>query len=430
MKPRNKYEIHITELQKKLPKITEEHKVYNQENSFDSFAAIARNRLFCLECNHKWGEGLKKWQYDLIESVNCPECKRKLSLIRHASSLYRDEAYLMVLHKVGGFQVLRMIYTQKFMYRNKLPEHISHEVVQKWINPTGKVTIFAKSFQGLNGYGGGTWSLNSDLSIKADVRDNKYTILPHRMYPKKQIIKNIRRNGFKSSCHNMFPDKLFRAILKDPQSETLLKAKQYKLLTAAIRYGNINNYWPSIKICIRNNYIVKDTSLWIDYIDLLTFFNKDTSNSKYVCPKDLKYQHDKFFEKKKKWIAKKKEEELRDTIKESQLEYCANKQHFFSLSFKDRNLTISVFNHVKQFLKESEMLSHCAFVSEYYNKKDSLILSARIDNKIVETVEISLNSMEIIQSRGYKNNATKYNQRIIKLLNKNMKQIEAIHKVA
>ena len=48
-----------------------------------------------------------------------------------------------------------------------------------------------------------------------------------------------------------------------------------------------------MKICIRNGYTISDGSMWCDTIDLLRHFGKDTNSPKYVCPSDLKSEHDK-----------------------------------------------------------------------------------------------------------------------------------------
>jgi hypothetical protein len=56
-------------------------------------------------------------------------------------------------------------------------------------------------------------------------------------------------------------------------------------------------------------------------------------------------------------------------------------------------------------------------------KADSLILSARIEGKPVETVELSLSRLKVLQSRGVFNCNTEYHERIIKLVEKNISVI-------
>jgi len=72
-------------------------------------------------------------------------------------------------------------------------------------------------------------------------------------------------------------------------------------------------------------------------------------------------------------------------------------------------------------------LKHCLFTNEYYNRENSLILSAKINGISIETIEFSLETMEIIQCRGLKNKATEYNKRIIKLVQANSMEVVKIH---
>ena len=73
------------------------------------------------------------------------------------------------------------------------------------------------------------------------------------------------------------------AIPVNPKLETLLKAKRYDLLSHwySLRY-KVSSYWPSIKICLRNKYKIKDASMWFDYLDLLARYHKDLHNA-YLC---------------------------------------------------------------------------------------------------------------------------------------------------
>ena len=50
-------------------------------------------------------------------------------------------------------------------------------------------------------------------------------------------------------------------------------------------------------------------------------------------------------------------------------------------------------------------------------------MSARINNKPIETIELSLHNMEVVQSRWLKNKATKYHDRIINLVKNHIPQI-------
>ena len=67
------------------------------------------------------------------------------------------------------------------------------------------------------------------------------------------------------------------------------------------------------------------------------------------------------------------------------------------------------------------MMHHC--VSGYHNKANSLILSATIDGKRIETIEVSLKTLKVVQSRGVCNSNTEYHDRIIRLVEDNTELI-------
>lgn len=70
------------------------------------------------------------------------------------------------------------------------------------------------------------------------------------------------------------------------------------------------------------------------------------------------------------------------------------------------------------------MQNICVFSSSYYLKEDTLVLSARIGDAIIETIEVDLQSLKVIQCHGKYNQDTKYHKRIIDLVNANARLIK------
>jgi uncharacterized protein YlzI (FlbEa/FlbD family) len=176
---------------------------------------------------------------------------------------------------------------------------------------------------------------------------------------------------------------------------------------------------------MRNAYIVKDASMWFDYIELLVDFGKDINNAKYVCPENLKAVHDKLVRKKREIERKQEIEEMRKEIAAYEKKYAKNKGRFLDLIFKDGNLIVKPLESVEEFMIEGDELNHCVFANKYYEKADCLVLSAMIKDKRIETVELSLKDMKILQSRGMNNIASEYHDRIINLVQSNIKKIAA-----
>ena len=108
---------------------------------------------------------------------------------------------------------------------------------------------------------------------------------------------------------------------------------------------------------------------------------------------------------------------------EDEIRFRELKANFFGLSFTDGTIQIRVLESVQEHMEEGKAMHHCVYSNNYYLKADSLILSACIDGKRIETIEVSLKTLKVIQSRGVLNENTEYHDQIIKLVNKNKKEI-------
>lgn len=431
MKPTTKLQVQVIELSAQLPKITPKQSEWAYKKCFDTYATRLRNNIYCLECGHTWKDDSPEWHNEIL-SPTCPKCQSKLEMFKHNGNCRKTE-YFMVLTTKNDFQVQRVIIIHKDMKKKIEARNHFVEVCQHWIGLDGKKTTISLACNGNSMYYD-NWSYGSGLEVRGqsnnnNLRDNLNILA---IYPERKILPIIKRNGFKGKFYDMPPYKVFHALIKDSLSETLLKTNQiaffkHRVDNAKIPITPVSITWlPPIKVCIRNNYIVKDVSLWMDYVQLLIYFRKDTKNAKYVCPPNLKVAHDKLVDKKRVIQNKENFEKMKSEIETAQVQYITQKKMFFGLEFVSKNITVKVIESVKQFMDDGDELKHCLFTNEYYKKADSLVLSACFGNKTVETVEVSLSKMKILQSRGERNIATKYNKEIIDLVNKNLNQIQDI----
>jgi len=51
-------------------------------------------------------------------------------------------------------------------------------------------------------------------------------------------------------------------------------------------------------------------------------------------------------------------------------------------------------------MEEGKVINTRVFINEYHGKPDSLILSACMNGKRIETVEVSLTTLKVVQGRG------------------------------
>ena len=154
-------------------------------------------------------------------------------------------------------------------------------------------------------------------------------------------------------------------------------------------------------------------------VDMLNQLGKDIHNAKYVCPTDLRAAHDHYQTKRR---ARQERENIikkRKEAMEAEQAYKQLKAKFFGIEFTDGIIRIHVLESVQEHLEEGVSMHHCVFSNAYYLKEDSLILSATIEGKLIETIEVSLRTLEVVQSRGVCNKNTEYHEQIVNLVNAN-----------
>ncbi|MTH15883.1 PcfJ domain-containing protein [Flavobacterium sp. LC2016-01] len=424
MIPKTSVEKEISALSADLAPITAQMHQWAEKNIFLKWTVLSRGKFHCLECTHAWKPDSES--QSCKNYINCTACKGRLKIHQHNQVHFKEIEYFAVTDACQGYQVVRIICSHKNMKKNFLPDYSHTEVMQHWINPKGEVRTISRSTNVFsNAYD--AWQYYSPLEIRPKHFQNspKYRINPYKVYPSLKVIPLLKRNGFKASVHGIAPQILFTALLKDCIAETLLKNSQISLLTHYLtsHEQHLHENWQAVKTCLKHRYKIQDIKIWEDYISLLRWFKKDLGAPALTCPENLSGAHDRLVAKKRDIQRKEHLAQMRAEIQKAEPIYKQDKKQFFGLSFTDKDLTIKVLDSVQDFIEEGDTLRHCLFTNEYYKKKDSLILSAQIGNIPMETIEVSLSKMEIIQCRGHRNKATKYHSRILGIIRKNMPEI-------
>ncbi|OIV41695.1 PcfJ domain-containing protein [Flavobacterium johnsoniae] len=423
MIPKTIIEKQLTAISASLPAIKPEVFLWAEQNIFLKWGVLSHSKFYCLQCAHVWKPSC---QSACDKFTTCPACMGRLKMMPYNQVHFKETEYFAVIDSCAGFQVVRMIISHKHMKKNFIPTHFHKEVMQHWIAPSGEVRTLSLSTNVFSSTLD-SWKFYSPLEIRPKdfVRNAKYFINPYKVYPHIKVLPVLKRNGFKSSVYDIAPHLLFSSLLSDPIAETLLKSRQLNVLQYYLGASrqDIRRNWQAVKTAIRNGYKVSDVSIWEDYLELLRYFKKDLSCALYVCPENLSEAHDHLVQKKRELLRKKKLQDLRLEIEKAQKRYANDKRRFFGLSFEDGKLSISVIEEVKDFMREGDDLVHCVFTNEYYARKDSLILSAKVEDKSVETIEISLSRMEVLQCRGMKNKPSKHHKQILQLLSENLYKI-------
>ena len=261
------------------------------------------------------------------------------------------------------------------------------------------------------------------MAIRNDNEAYRY-VAYSQIYPKFKVTDTLRRNGFEDDFHDIAPTILIPALLSDSRAETLMKAGRMEHLRYFLNNkSTFDACWQSYKIAVRNGYDITDISLWCDYVDMLRRLGRDTHSPKYLCPADLRAEHDRrhtelLAQREKEELAQKRQKAMEDEKRFKEL-----KSKFFGISFTDGKIQVHVLESVQEHLEEGVSMHHCVFSNAYYLKEDSLILSATIDGKRIETIEVSLKTLEVVQSRGVCNKNTEYHEQIVNLVNANRRLI-------
>lgn len=423
------------ELSKKLPSLTNSQREYPFKYLFKKVGYYwKKGEVWCQCCGHVD----KVLQPILAVSLGvgghtCPKCGTELSLEHwnQSNRKYSNESkYYSVVQHFRGWMVVRTFDIQRNNTKGADTHRFMSEVFQNWISEDGRVEIILGKKYTRSPFHF-SWCYDSEMDVKFHNKhctgsyemEDVFDVSGNYLYPRASVHSLLKRNGWTNQLLKLRVSVVdaIKQLLTNPTAETIVKTGQLRIFEYMLRKSDYTvPYWHALNICNRNHYIIKDATLWFDYLDLLSDFNFDTHNSCYVCPKDLKAEHDKL-------MIRKNKRQLEDRLKEAakwENQYKREKGAFFDICFRDDDIVISVLHSVSEFVEEGQNMHHCVFTNGYFKKKDTLILSAKDkEGKRIETIELNLRSMQIIQSRSVCNGISEYHDRIIKLVKKNMNLI-------
>lgn len=429
MKPKTKLQNRVADLSNELWSISKEQKEWAYKTCLPHKGFANKSRVLCMDCGNTFSLELVS-----RKKAVCPHCNTRISVQDSRCTTDKQINYFAIAEITQEFQVIRNFELIANYKIGKPVDYCLHEILQYWIQPDGKTTMFGKSHNS-------SWCMDSwsgYMEIRQETRrwgGDKYDVYPRFYHPKSEFKKEYAKYGIDSNLSGISFLEAIKILPKSPKAETILKAKQYSILGhyGAKTDGSLNRYWSSIKICLRNKYKVKDASMYFDYLDLLSYFGKDLHNSKFVCPRDLKKEHDWLMIKKREILRLEEQERNRlqitkrqENLEKAIIEYVERNKKFFDLEFTKDNITIKLLQSVDEFKEEGDELNHCVYTNEYYTKQNSLVFSAKVEGKRAETIEVQLPDMKIKQSRGLNNDPTKYHDTIVDLVSKNLEKIRKI----
>jgi len=425
MKPRNEHEREVVRLSSRIPqdKLTDGQLKWLVKVKYGEKAQVFRGKFWCPNCGKYVGE---VGENDLLNSreIVCPHCRSKLETETADTNFvpYQIKSrriangcdFVLFCQKVEGYQVMRYFSVR---WESKLLKGIKsfsiQEVVRTWSKKGSPLVTESV------GYGGiGCWYWDSPFSRYADLKlkGKEYHVNPLEVYPRSSFTDEYRRFGLNNvkKLYDHYPLYKLHTALENDHALTICEAGWYALMG---KYLNLvdehdrDNLWTAVKIAIRNGYdnAEKRIDVWYDYVKMLGKLGLDLHNAHYVCPDDLVAAHDNILKR----LRKKEEQQMLKEMSEQNSAYRERVARFLGLKFKCGALDIAVLPSIYDFKYDGDVLQHCVYHGAYYNKQNSLVLSARKDGVPVETIELSLQSFKILQCHGFRNKSSEYHDRIL-----------------
>lgn len=337
-----------------------------------------------------------------------------------------SKVYYAVLEQKKEFSVVRYF----SFVKHKKKDNVCREFMQVWVSAHGNVVRAKLRFSTCNHYG--TFLMDSPMEIRKNgyynrLTDISYSKLFVRSRKAEKVICNYRENQFYLIGKNYvwLPDDLH--VDTFPFLETILK--QRPRIAELLLLNKLQFKQEIVKTAWKHGYLTEelDYNLWSDTVSMAEKLHYDLHNPFYVCPMNLQTTHNLYALR----LEREEEREERRRAAKKRMNDEQGRKYFESfikkfIGFKVENdsITIQPLKSIEEFKKEGEMMHHCVFVNGYYNKPDTLILSAQVNGEHTETIEIDLKNFSIVQSRGVCNQPSEYHEEIKSLLLKNMYKLK------
>ena len=336
--------------------------------------------------------------------------------------------YFAIYEAHGDWQVIRM-----FMYRaySKHNEFF-HEPLRYWIKSDGKSVIECKNRQCLGNYYIDAWCRWSELAIRKCGCNRDVRLLNADYTRIHSLIPQLKRMGFRADnklVKGLMPFYLVQMLLTNNRVETFFKLNQTWLTWKFYHYDELTeDLWQAIRVALRHGYhwdSKNEINDWCDMIHDLQALGLDIHSPHYICPVNLHDAHQHWMELRNRQRKREQEEAERNEVEAYEPTFRKNREMFFDMVLKDKRIVVKVIPTAMGIKEEGKAMHHC--VGNYYNRPNSLIMSATINGKRVETIEVSLKDYRLVQSRGLQNKSTKYHERIVALVEQNLGLIQSLH---
>ena len=432
----------IERLSASLPSLTKEQE--HEAQKACGTAWIGAKKGWCDVCAQEFDHDL--WNTKRKHTV-CPHCGARLAIKRSPNKRTETVKYYWhVITTAGDWQVVRTFLCRRVAdragwYGREMlnPSYVYLEMTegfQRFFKPEERQMIIGLGLRGMSYYSD-VWKWDSGWKIRQ--YKNAYAVWGW-ISRKQDILPMLKQRGLKRMSDDSSPYEQIEKVMSEYQAEVLLKAGAHGKAIYDAFMGRdsykVRVNWEYIRIALRHKYRISDTGMWFDLLDLLKANGKDVRNPHYICPANLKKAHDvqhaireRALEKERIEREKAKARQLADKLSEdgkTNLEYMKRMGAFLGVKLQLGNVTLQPLQSIREFFEEGSELCHCVFTNNYYKHSDCLIIGARVDGKRTETIEIDTKNWKVVQCRGKHNQPSKYHERILNLMNRNMYKFKQV----
>jgi hypothetical protein len=434
MKPQNNHQRYIEKIDSGRPKFTKAIINWALKKHFMHRAIqLKSGSITCLDCAHQW-----KATYDIssvknntrldilrcepIYHTRCPNCKEKVGVVYSLQKIGTHYQYISKFAIFKGFQLYQEICITVCYHKGKKRSVYKREMGTLYMKPGERTQymgpVCRETYWGLN--------VHSGREIRNQRNVFKNLLGYHHLWPKSEYHPIINKIGYYET--GLGEIKYMSGIM-NPKGETLLKAgyvSLFKHLTKMEdKYYLIERYWTVFRHLMKKGIVIKnrDISSYFDYLEMLRYIGKNPNSPELAAVENWHEKHQQilpFVIRKQKREAvirfrKKRIDEILRLGKEKLL-LEEHTKLYTDLKIISGSLCIVPILSEEQMEQESIWLEHCAYSSNYHKNYKFLMLSARVKGIVVETIQFNLSTFKPNQIRGWDNKPSKYNKRVLKIM--------------
>lgn len=377
--------------------LTEKQEGYVIKNFFHYAYRTGKDNCTCMRCGGTFRSDNKK--------AVCPQCGSRVDMIDTQKRHYDEGCYFMVAEAKEPFQVLRYFFVIASSKKGEKADFSVREAGRIFICEDGRTLSFARRRS--MSYYIDAWEFSSDIELRKGYNP-LMQFSPYLVYPKYGWAKFLRNRHFRASYISFAPVEFIVKFLQDKGFEKLAKIGTKDEIKS---YRGVLKYWKSYLIAKRKG--IENITLWYDMVAALDELGKDLRNPYYVSPDNLREAHDRWILKMEAKRRKERQQQQQMELTESNILYLEDKKNYIGFSFSCNGIDFHVLQSVYEFMEEGDAMHHCVFSNKYYERKNSLIFSATIEGKRIETIQYSLDTETVLQSFGACNQLTPYHDLIL-----------------